>query len=896
MNLNVILKNRSSRREQAHSSCKRSESPKESQPPYVGSYANSGVTKQAVKGVLLLLLLACLEILPDGVFAAETTSPRTIQRILIANDTCPDVTWGWTEDQTRQAFADLVRSHLDEMQRTDQEPAECRDHFNLATTQEALDFVTHYPARKDELIRRIREGRICVSPFLCNSLWGFQSVEGALRTLYPARRLEREWNIPIDVAEHIELPSLPWGLASLLAGSGVRWVSNPFYDYDSTFKALRNPPLFRWAGPDDSEVRVVMDAWACSRANYAQGARLLKDPTEIVKLWLPHYEQLGAAYPTTTALASGTHSDISPESWRQTRGFANAIRQYNAVGTNPVRLVNGTLAQFCAEIDAAENKTPALPVLRGCFGHSWELWPVSLAGTVADLRINERRYLAAESLAALAALEHPRFAAETRTARERAEWCWAMLSDHAWNGTDLKNKRHNAALRQHWADELGALSERLIGDAWQSIGLIADPRTITVFNPLSFTNDVLVVSRAAPEVNGVMFRGKPIAAQLIEAPDDRRIAFVAPHVPPFGFSEFALTATAPAPQAASLIANTRGLEGPFYKLTLAADGSGLASLVAKATGQELIHPAPGKQTLGEALFFDGTEHQLEGASIQVTAAGPVFVRVRIAGNLGPVRVTNHFTLYATLDRVDLDMDLEKPPTTNEQRLLHFLPLGGSARDYHIETTGAVICPARQPEGDLLPGADTRRFAVQGFVDVSPAGGLAGVTVSPVEAFMLRLDQAVPAFEALGNDQNWKEVTQDQNGVRNFHYRYSLRAHSPGFDPASAARWARMAQTPATFAPGRLPKTWLDRPLLYVNPERALVTCLKPVDNPQGAGVLVRVWETAGLATPVRLEMAGIQQAVQTDLLERPQGDLQRVEQGIDLHPRPRGFMAVQAVR
>jgi len=226
-------------------------------------------------------LLAGFLSLADLSKAADAPASRVAERILVANDTCPDVTWGWTEEQTRQAFADLVRSHLDEMQRTEAGPQEGRDHFNMATTQEALDFVAHYPARKEELARRIREGRICVSPFLCNSLWGFQSVEGALRTFYPARRLEREWNIRLEVAEHIELPSLPWGMASLLAGCGVRWVSNPFYDYDSTFKALKNPPLFRWAGPDGSEVRVILDTWACLRASYAQGAFLLREPARI---------------------------------------------------------------------------------------------------------------------------------------------------------------------------------------------------------------------------------------------------------------------------------------------------------------------------------------------------------------------------------------------------------------------------------------------------------------------------------------------------------------------------------------------------------------------------------------------------------------------------------------
>lgn len=850
----------------------------------------SRITSRTLAHALVCCLsLGLAAVLPQ---ATDAVPPQPVERILIANDTCPDVTWGWTEEQTRQALAELVRSHLDEMQRTEDNPRESRDHFNMATTQEALDFVARCPARKEELIRRIREGRVCVSPFLCNSLWGFQSVEGTLRTLYPARRLEREWNIPLDVAEHIELPSLPWGMASLLAGCGVRWVSNPFYDYDCTFKALRNPPLFRWTGPDGNELRVIMDAWACSRANYAQGARLLNEPARIVNEWLPHYRELGRAYPVPSILASGTHSDTSPESWKQTRGFSEALRRYNAAGTNPVRLVNGTLAQFCAEVDRIEGNSPFLPVLRGCFGHSWELWPVSLARTVAGLRANERNFVAAESLVALATLEDRSFAGITRTNREQAEWYWAMLSDHAWNGTDLKNKRHNAELRQRWAEGLGDISRDLTQQAWKSLGLRDDERFITVFNPLSFTNDVLVVCDAPPQVQGVAGFGKAIPAQFLEGGTGRRVTFVAREIPPFGFREFVFTRKPPAPKSVLLKASASQIEGRCYRLGLAGDGAGIASLVHKDTGQELV-ASDGKRLLGQAVFFDGTEHKLERTTVAVAASGPVFASLRITGVLGPMHVTNDIVLYAELDRVDIDAQLEKPPTTNEQRLLHFFPLGGAPGDCHIETTGAVICPSPQPEGDLLPGADTRRFAVQGFLDVSPAHARAGVTVSPMDAFMLRLDQGVPAFEALGNDQNWKEVTQDQDGVSQFRFRYSLRAHPSGYNNAAAMAWSRSVQAPLVYARGRLPGRWLDRPLVYIDPNRALVTCLKPVDDPQATGLLVRLWETAGLPEPVRLLIPHARRAMETDLLERPQGPHYPVRSGMDLVPRPHGFMALR---
>jgi len=815
-------------------------------------------------------------------------------RILIANDNCPDVTWGFTEEQTRQAFADLVRSHLDEMPRTDTGPTESRDHFNLATTQEALDFVQRYPARKDELIRRLREGRICMSPFLCNSLWGFQSAEGALRTLYPARRLERDWGVPIDVAGHIELPSLPWGQATLLAGCGVRWVSVPFLDYDCTFKGLKNPPFFRWAGPDGSEVKVVLDTWASLRANYSQGAHLLKEPRRVRDEWVPHYEKLGAAYPLRVIFASGTHSDISPESWKQTRGFAEGIERYNAAAVpGQPRLVNGTLAQFSAEVDAAEKASPFLPTLAGCFGHSWELWTVSLARTAAALRQHEREFLAAESLVTLASQAKPEFAEQTRADREKAEWYWAMLSDHAWNGTDLKNKRYNADLRRRWAEGLGRISHDLTAKAWQHLGFSTDPKTLTVFNPLSFANDILVVCDAPAPVTFVRSGRERIASSCFKEGDQDRLMFLATKVPAFGFREFTFEKGLPRFTVPPFTSATNSLEGPFYRLVLDTKSGGVSSLIHKPSSQELVLPRAGR-TLGQTVFHDGEEHRMTEVNGGVQFDG-FRGELRVTGRIGDIRVTNLVTIYAELDRVDFDLSVEKPPTTNEQRLLHFFPVGDGVNGLRLETTAAVLRPRLQPDGDLLPGADTRRFAVQGFVDFSPPDRV-GVTIAPLDAFMVRLDQGALAFEALGNDQNWKEVTQDQDGVRHFRFRYRLRAHAPAYDNAAAMAWSRSVSAPLTLAPGRIAGKWLNQTWLEVDPTRALVTCFKPADDAPTKAAVVRVWETAGTTGSVVLKAAGYRDANAADLLERngPALVVKRSQTAVNV--RGHGFAAVRLER
>ncbi|MDP2898982.1 MAG: hypothetical protein Q8Q12_20785 [bacterium] len=831
----------------------------------------------------------CLFLTSRGLSAQQ---PDHVSRwsIYITNDNCPDYTWGYTEQQTRQAFADIVRAHLDEMNRTDHEKPENRDRYNMAVTQEAICFVEHYPDRKEELIRRIKEGRVFVSPFLCNSLWGFQSVEGVLRTLYPARCLEREWGIRMDVAEHIEEPSLPWGIASILAGCGIRWLSNPFYKYDSTFDRLRNAPLFLFEGPDGSRLRVIMDPWASGRASYVQGAHLLRNTAAIAGEWAPHYKQLGDAYPLRAILASGTHGDISPGSGGQARGFAEAIIKYNDTPGDHPKLVNAILPQFCEAADRVQAETPFLPVYRGCFGHSWDVWPVSLAKYVADMRGGERAFLSAEALLSVAMIGKPEIHEATRRDRERAEWCWAMLSDHAWNGTDDRNKRHNADLRKQWSEELNALSEKLTRHAWDALGLAQSDHDVTVFNPLSFPRADLVRIEFPSSSATLEASLRELNCQTVEEDGRRFLYFVSHKIPAFALQRLPLDSLPRTLEGSvPLRATPLELESPFYRVKVDVKTGGVASLIHKPSGAEVVK-FEGNRTLCQTVYSNNEEHTLQDVRTEVVSVGPVLARLDVSGKVAGIQVNNFVTVYSDLDRVDFELRITKPTTTRQERMCHIFPVLRDDAVLRIETTGAVIRPRPQPEGDLLPGADTRRFAVRGFVDVSLPEG-PGITIAPLDAFVLRMDLDLITFEALGNDQNYREVMKDQHGVTEFRFRYALRAHTMDYDGANAALWSRSVAFPLLARWGR-PEREVKR-FISVDPARAIATCLKPADGRAFPGCILRLWETAGHSGPLTVEAPAFRRAVRTDLLERDLDELSVVDGKVTLDLRGHGFAAVR---
>jgi hypothetical protein len=442
-------------------------------------------------------------------------------------------------------------------------------------------------------------------------------------------------------------------------------------------------------------------------------------------------------------------------------------------------------------------------------------------------------------------------------------------------------------LRRKWSEELQRLARDLMGKAWAAAGLTTGPGSVTVFNSLSAPRADLVSIEAPDGVAGLKLGAKDIAAQVVVEDGKRELYWVSPKIDGFGFETFR-TAPAPGklPRTAVLGASATELEGPHYRLRVDAATGGIASLVYKPADKELLVPGGG-YTIGQTIFFDGREHRLSNVRSEVEAIGPVLARLKISGATEGINAITHVTIYAELDRVDFDIRIHKPVTTQEQRLTQMFPVLAGGAVERVETMGAVERPRLQPDGDLLPGADTKRFVVQGFVDASAPGG-SGVTVAPVESFALRRDLGSFTFEALGNDQNYKESARDQHGVMDFRFRYSLRAHSGAYDNAETVTWSRGVATPLVAALGQLAHG--GTAAVALDSRRATALAYKPAED---GGHLLRIQETAGRSGAMELRVPGYREVVLTDLLERDRKRLEIRGGRVTVELKANGFAAMR---
>ena len=75
----------------------------------------------------------------------------------------------------------------------------------------------------------------------------------------------------------------------------------------------------------------------------------------------------------------------------------------------------------------------------------------------------------------------------------------------------------------------------------------------------------------------------------------------------------------------------------------------------------------------------------------------MLARLHVSYRTGPAETDLFVTLYAHVDRVDLDYRVRKPAVAVEERLVHVFPVVAPGTTVRLDTTGAVIRPRPAPD-------------------------------------------------------------------------------------------------------------------------------------------------------------------------------------------------------
>lgn len=470
-----------------------------------------------------------LGVLPAGshthrIYIPDLREPASLDFVLLSGGEARDQrTVGWQPQRHWEVYvihnshhdlgytdlpSNVLREHdrfLDEVidfcAQTADWPEEARFRYVIEQGWSVLHYLEHRPLNAvGRLVRLLREGCIEVTALFGNETSELCGHEEQIRLLYPSFRLKRRFGVPIRTAELNDIPGVSWGLASVLAGAGIRYFApripdyfswgfqvHPFWD-EAAVLPRDLPGAFWWEGIDGSRVLFWyghrIDLWTMEQA-LQEVPRRLQDLV-----------QRGYPYDVVEYRFQGGGRDNAPPDIR----LSLIAREWNSRWAYP-RLVVATNAQFFERFERAAGSH--LRTLRGDLPNTdYTVGATSTAKETGVNRLTHDLLASAERFAACAALVSD-YAYPADTLAEAYD-CSLLYDEHTWGMAHPIGPAQDACWSQksQFAYRAAALAHDVLLKSTNRLAdriRLADGSQgkdggyyLTIFNPLSWARTDVV--------------------------------------------------------------------------------------------------------------------------------------------------------------------------------------------------------------------------------------------------------------------------------------------------------------------------------------------------------------------------------------------------------------------
>jgi alpha-mannosidase len=460
------------------------------------------------------------------------------------------------------------------------------------------------------------------------------------------------------------------------------------------------------------------------------------------------------------------------------------------------------------------------------------------------------------------------------------------------------------------------ITDRSLTEILAHINTQGEGVPVVVFNSLSWPRtEVLEIEAQLPgpakQIEVVDSTGSRTEHQLLsmDAGTNRARMLIVARVPALGYQTFFIRGFAnPKPGdayngrlAQVVTASGSSLGNDFFQVKVDPQTGCMTSLFDKRSQTEALAPAgtdtggPKMSTCGNLLqaFYDKPKRwdawnidadfenkhwDLDKADeVKLIENGPLRAVIRVKNHFQDSTFTRDITMYAGVPRVDVKMHVdwhEKhillkaafPLSAHNDKATFEIPFGS------IERPTTRNTPAEQAKFEV---------PAQRWADLSDSK----------HGFSL-LNDSKYGYDAKGNvlrlsllrSPDWPDPHADEG---EHEFTYSLYPHGGNWRDARTVRRGyelnyKLIALQTDKHQGPLPP---EHSFVQVQPENVVLTAVKKAEDDQT--LVLRFYEWAGRESDVRLQVPAIaQSAVETDLMERPIGNLPLVEDVVTVHTRP----------
>ena len=733
------------------------------------------------------------------------------------------------------------------------------------------------PARKVRIEQAVREGALYpgATPFSLHS--ETEDLEDLVRGVGYSSQIARAYGRPLPIAaKTTDVPCHSWVWPTLLAHAGVRFFQ---IGCNGTSGHLRVPPLFWWEGADGSRV-------LCNfTPDY--GSDLVPPPNWPAKNYLAMIMTGDNHGPPT--LAEVEH-----------------IRKMTAEKLPGVRIHFGTLDDFT---QAMLVEKPELPVVRGDMPDTWIYGWMSMpieSGLAHSIRAFQPALETLDTQLRAWGLSSTSVAPALAEAYEQS----VLYSEHTFGPCRPDYGVWDSHTPRYlYGEEWKAAFEKGAYHAYE--GVFNDKRAYAhqeneiVSRELKTRLDLLAQSLNADGKRVVIYNGLPWARSgLVEL--DGRLQYVE-NVPANGYKTVAVDAAAD-----SQTDHELALETPFYQVTFDLQRGGIASLIQKQTGRELVDKAS-PYALGQFLHerFDAqqmlayhnaygrpgylwTKGNLPKGTTRAALTPPgweLSVHHTAVADLAKLRATDTlglakgyeiiFTLPRQQPLVDVEWRVtEKTPDPLPEGGWLCFPFAVEKPQFTLGRLGGPIDPTK----DIVTGANRTLICLNSGLTITGREG-DGVGLCPVNSPCVSLGE--PGLWKYSFDYEPKNATVFVNLYNN-----EWNTNFPEWQDGSWVSRVRLWLTGrnADLAKSLVVPAWEARvPLLAalangprgkLPPAQAGLSLSRPGvlvtafgQSPDGPGTLLRVWDQSGASGKLLVSLPGkFQSATPVDLRGEKTGE------------------------
>jgi len=830
-------------------------------------------------------------------------SPARKWKIFVAPHTHLDV--GYTDYQGKVAetqarvleqAAELIREHPGFRFSMD-------GSWNL---EQLLD--TRSPSKRDEVLDLIRQRKMTMPAQYCSLLTGYASLETLYRSLYFSKNFARRYGLPFEYANITDIPSYTGAYPSVLAAAGVKYFAAAANNDRAPVFAherwnAKSP--FWWEGPDGNRILF----WYSRHYEQVETLFGLPPVLDAVRESLPVYLEAFSTpdYKPDVALLYGTqveNTDLFPST-------ATFAPQWNEEFAYP-HLEYSTFADFFAYID--KNYGAGLPLYKGDGGPYWEDGAGSDALYTAQDRENQNRALSAEVLSSAVSSFQPDVHAPASMMTD----IWrniVLFSEHTWTSwNSVSQPNHIETVDQLEVKDGRAVTARLeIRDAInRGMSQLANEihvpaETLVVFNPLNWQRDALIETDL-PEKASLedLTTHQPVAYQVVEKREGFvRARFLAAALPSTGYKCYKIGDSNTA--AAELGRGSPAVENEFYKVALDPETGAVRSIYDKQLQRELVDGSS-QYRFGQYVCVSGGEDTSMIHPVSSLPKAHLAIDVSRDGrwtNGGKTPFGASYQLHSRAKNTpDINLEVLLFDHAKKIEFIYHVRKDAVTAKEAVYFAFAVAAPQPRfayalqqgwadPARDVLKGGSLEWFTVQDWMAVGDDHATVGIVPldAPLASFgdinrgewpgEFRPKSATLFSYAMNN--YWHTNYRAAQGGE-FTFRYVLTSGAK-LDPAALTRFALESMRPpeVNHVVGQ------DKP---GNPERPLPpdgASFLDTDQPNivmetwkraedGNGAIIRLRETSGKATPVRIRLprgrmqsAWLCNAVEDDLKPIPVG-------------------------